>query len=90
MRKGIAVHDALSVLYSNFCVPALHINDYRNRDIVLNTLVAEFIALGVEHHMTGKVLETQDFYKVSLCSNTMVSTCLVLGNISTARALTSA
>lgn len=77
---------SFSVNYLIFCVPTLHINDYRNRDIVLNTLITEFIALGVKHHMTGKVPKSKDFYKVSFCSNTIVSTCPVLGNISTASA----
>src|SRR5699024_135098 len=82
------------VNYLIFCVPTLHINDYRNGDIVLNTLITEFITLCVKHHMTGKVPKSKDFYKVSLCSNTIVSTWLrgqnechlstsVLGNIST-------
>ena len=69
-----------------FCVPTLHINNYRNRDIVLNTLIAEFITLCVKHHMAGKVPKSKDFYKVSLCSNTIVSTCAVRGSMSTARA----
>lgn len=67
---------SLSVNYLVFCVPTLHINNYRNRDIVLNTLITEFITLGVKHHMAGKVPKSKDFYKVSLCSNTIVSTCL--------------
>ena len=70
------------VNYLIFCVPTLHINDYRNGDIVLNTLITEFITLCVKHHMTGKVPKSKDFYKVSLCSNTIVSTCSVLGNMS--------
>ena len=74
---------SLSVNYLVFCVPTLHINNYRNRDIVLNTLITEFITLGVKHHMAGKVPKSKDFYKVSLCSNTIVSTCVVCGNIST-------
>ena len=74
---------SLSVNYLVFCVPTLHINNYRNRDIVLNTLITEFITLGVKHHMAGKVPKSKDFYKVSLCSNTIVSICTVLGNIST-------
>ena len=74
---------SLSVNYLVFCVPTLHINNYRNRDIVLNTLITEFITLGVKHHMAGKVPKSKDFYKVSLCSNTIVSTCLVLGKRST-------
>ena len=57
-------------------IPTLHINDYQNGDIVLNTLITEFIALCVKHHMTGKVPKSKDFYKVSLCSNTIVSTCV--------------
>ena len=65
------------VNYLIFCVPTLHINDYRNGDIVLNTLITEFITLCVKHHMTGKVPKSKDFYKVSLCSNTIVSTCMV-------------
>ena len=73
------------VNYSIFCVPTLHINDYRNGDIVLNTLITEFITLCVKHHMTGKVPKSKDFYKVSLCSNTIVSTCPVRGNISNAQ-----
>ena len=79
---------SLSVNYLVFCVPTLHINNYRNRDIVLNTLITEFITLGVKHHMAGKVPKSKDFYKVSLCSNTIVSTCAVPGNISTAAART--
>ena len=77
-------------LYVNlvFCVPTLHINNYRNRDIVLNTLIAEFIALCVKYHMAGKVPKSKDFYKVSLCSNTIVSTCAVCGNMSTGVAQT--
>lgn len=73
---------SFSVNYLVFCVPTLHINNYRNRDIVLNTLIAEFITLCVKHHMAGKVPKSKDFYKVSLCSNTIVSTCPVNGNIS--------
>ena len=65
---------SFSVNYLVFCVPTLHINNYRNRDIVLNTLIAEFITLCVKHHMAGKVPKSKDFYKVSLCSNTIVST----------------
>ena len=68
---------SLSVNYLVFCVPTLHINNYRNRDIVLNTLITEFITLGVKHHMAGKVPKSKDFYKVSLCSNTIVSTSFV-------------
>lgn len=78
---------SLSVNYLVFCVPTLHINNYRNRDIVLNTLITEFITLGVKHHMAGKVPKSKDFYKVSLCSNTIVSTCSVNGNISTGQIL---
>ena len=74
---------SLSVNYLVFCVPTLHINNYRNRDIVLNTLITEFITLGVKHHMAGKVPKSKDFYKVSLCSNTIVSTWLVRQNKST-------
>ena len=60
-----------------FCVPTLHINSHRNGDIALNTLNAEFITLCVKHRMVGKVPESKDLYKVSLCSNTIVSTCPV-------------
>ncbi len=74
---------SFSINYLIFCVPTLHINDYRNRDIVLNALIAELITLGVKHHMSGKVPKSKDFYKVPLCSNTIVSTCSVWGNIST-------
>lgn len=73
---------SFSINYLLFCVPTLHINDYRNRDIVLNALIAELITLGVKHHMAGKVPKSKDFYKVPLCSNTIVSTCPVQGNIS--------
>ena len=65
---------SFSINYLIFCVPTLHINDYRNRDIVLNALIAELITLGVKHHMSGKVPKSKDFYKVPLCSNTIVST----------------
>ena len=71
---------SLSVNYLVFCVPTLHINNYRNRDIVLNTLITEFITLGVKHHMAGKVPKSKDFYKISLCSNTIVSTVLPLSH----------
>ena len=73
---------SFSINYLLFCVPTLHINDYRNRDIVLNALIAELITLGVKHRMAGKVPKSKDFYKVPLCSNTIVSTCGVLGNMS--------
>ena len=66
---------SFSINYLLFCVPTLHINDYRNRDIVLNALIAELITLGVKHHMAGKVPKSKDFYKVPLCSNTIVSIC---------------
>ena len=69
------------VNYLIFCVPTLHINDYRNGDIVLNTLITEFITLCVKHHMTGKVPKSKDFYKVSLCSNTIVSICASLSKL---------
>lgn len=74
---------SFSINYLIFCVPTLHINDYRNRDIVLNALIAELITLGVKHHMSGKVPKSKDFYKVPLCSNTIVSTCRVWGKRST-------
>lgn len=72
---------SFSVNYLVFCVPTLHINNYRNRDIVLNTLIAEFITLCVKHHMAGKVPKSKDFYKVSLCSNTIVSICVSLSKL---------
>ena len=72
---------SLSVNYLVFCVPTLHINNYRNRDIVLNTLITEFITLGVKHHMAGKVPKSKDFYKGSLCSNTIVSICVSLSKL---------
>ena len=53
---------SLSVNYLVFCVPTLHINNYRNRDIVLNTLITEFIALAIEHNMTRKQRKTDDFH----------------------------
>jgi len=56
-----------SVSYLIFCVPTLHINNYRGRDIFLNTLITEFITLGVKHHIAEKVPKSKDFYKVSLC-----------------------
>lgn len=73
---------SFSINYLIFCVPTLHINDYRNRDIVLNALIAELITLGVKHHMSGKVPKSKDFYKVPLCSNTIVSTCIVFLHLS--------
>ena len=72
---------SFSVNYLVFCVPALHINNYRNRDIVPSTLIAEFIILCVKHHMTGKVPKSKNFYKVSLCSNTTVSIWLSLSKL---------
>ena len=72
---------SFSINYLIFCVPTLHINDYRNRDIVLNALIAELITLGVKHHMSGKVPKSKDFYKVPLCSNTIVSTCVSLSKL---------
>ena len=71
------------VNYSIFCVPTLHINDYRNGNIVPGTFITELIALCVKHYMAGKAPKSKDFYKVSLCSNTIVSTCPVKGNMST-------
>lgn len=71
---------------SIFCVSTLYINNHRNHDIVLYALISEFITLCVKNHMTVKVLKFKDFYKVSLCSNTIVSTCSVHGNMSTGTA----
>ena len=76
------------VKYLILCVHTLHINDCRNGDIVLNTLITEFITLWVKHHMRGNEPKSKDFYKVSLCSKTTVSTWRVPGNISTAQART--
>lgn len=78
---------SFSINYLIFCVPTLHINDYRNRDIVLNALIAELITLGVKHHMSGKVPKSKDFYKVPLCSNTIVSTWAAMRNRSPPPAL---
>ena len=72
---------SFSVNYLVFCVPTLHINNYRNRDIVLNALIAELITFGVKHHMAGKVPKPKDFYKVSLCSKTTASTCSSLSKL---------
>ena len=58
------------------CVPALHIDYHRNGDIVLNTFISVFIALRIKDHMSRKVPKSKDLYKVSLCSNTTVSTWL--------------
>ena len=60
-----------------FCVPALQVNYHRNGNIVPVTLIAVFIALCIKDHMRRKVPEFKDFYEFSLCSNTIVSTCLV-------------
>ena len=57
----------------HFCVPALQVNYYRNRNVVLDTLIAVFIALCVKDHMRRKVPEFKDIYEFSLCSNTIVS-----------------
>lgn len=76
------------VFYSILCVPTLHINHDRNGDVLLNSLISDFITLCVKNHMRRKALETQDFYEFSLCINTIVSTWLVRGNKSTGRPLT--
>ena len=68
------------------CVPTLYIHHDRNGDILLYALISDFIALGIKYHMRRKALETQDFYEFSFCSNIIVSTCRVPGNISTAAA----
>ena len=60
-----------------FCVPPLHINNCRNRVIVLNALNAEFVTLRVKLRMAGNVSRPKDFYRVFLCSNAIVSTCPV-------------
>ena len=65
------------------CVPARKDHYHRNGNIVFNTLIAVFIALCVKDHMRRKVPEFKDFYEFSLCSNTVVSTWVVCGNIST-------
>lgn len=78
----------MPVFYSILCVPTLHINHDRNGDVLLNSLISDFITLCVKNHMRRKALETQDFYEFSFCSNIIVSTCLVPGNISTAAART--
>ena len=60
--------------HSVFCVPPLHINNCRNRVIVLNALNAEFVTLRVKLRMAGNVSRPKDFYTVFLCSNAIVST----------------
>ena len=67
----------------DFCVSLPHINYHRNRNIVLNALISEFVTLYIKNHMAAKVLKSKDFYKVSLCNNAAVSICPVHGNIST-------
>ena len=63
----------MPVFYSILCVPTLHINHDRNGDVLLNSLISDFITLCVKNHMRRKALETQDFYEFSLCSNTTLS-----------------
>ena len=67
---NLAAENFLGLLY---CVPALQVNYHRNRNVVLDTLIAVFIALRVKDHMRRKVPEFKDFYEFSLCSNTIVS-----------------
>lgn len=50
------------VRYSILCVPALHINYYRNGNVIFNAFVAEFIALAIKHNMTRKQRKSDDFY----------------------------
>ena len=79
----------LLIQYSVSCVPTPQVNSYTNGDVLFDLLISELITLGVENDMRRKVPKSKDFYKVSLCSNTIVSTCLVCGNMSKGFAWTS-
>ena len=63
-------------------VPTLHTNDCRHGDIVVPSIfIPEFTTLYVKHYIAGKMPKSKDFYKFSLCSNTIVSTCSSLSKL---------
>lgn len=70
------------------CIPTRYINHHRNIDIVFNHLISNFIALTSEDDMLKKVPKTKDFYVFALCSNTIVSTCLVAAILMTVEPVT--
>src|SRR5699024_12375774 len=43
-----------------FCVPTFYINDWWNNNIVLNTLITEFITLCIKHHMMEKMPRSEE------------------------------
>ena len=65
------------------CIPTLYINHHRNIDVVFYDFISDFITLISEDDMLEKVPKTKDFYVSARCINTIVSTCVVLGNTST-------
>ena len=82
-------HISFRQIYLRFlCVPIHHINYYLYDNVIFYLFISEFIALRIKDRMLHKVLKIKDFYIFRFCSNTIVSTCPVRGNISTPSALT--
>lgn len=65
------------------CVPTPDIYHHRNVKVIFQALISHFFTLRHKHKMLRKVPKIKDFYEFFLCSNTIVSTCTVIGNIST-------
>lgn len=85
LSAGCTLHrhvDCGKPLFS-VCVPTPDINYHRNVKVVFEVLISDFFTLRSEHEMLRKVPKIKDFYEVFFCINTIVSTCIVLGNIST-------
>lgn len=67
----------LIIQYLISCVPTPCIYYYFYGNVVFDVFIPALFTLSSEHDMLNKVPKFKDFYKFSLCSETIVSMCLV-------------
>ena len=75
--------------FSFSCVHSYQMQNYRYLDSVHNLLFSSLFTCRCETHISRKVPKTKDFYEFTRCRQHTVSTCPVIGNISTARTFSS-
>ena len=67
----------------SLCVSTHHINTNIHIGIIFEELFSSSISIFYEDEMLVKLPKMEDFHDSSFCSNAMVSTCMVCGNMST-------
>ena len=78
----------LEILFAQFylrflCVPTHHINYHLYDNVIFYLFISGFISIQIKDCVLHKVLKIKDFYIFRFCSNIIVSTWGVRGNIST-------